>query len=100
MAVLLDQRQFAAMLPDPERLTLSDDDVLPEVSFAHVLLDMTARARRREDLVGVVSLRIDIDGGCKRGRCHPSRREGECKCAWEKPENIRCHCDHLEIVGA
>lgn len=41
------------------RLSLSDDDVLPEVSFAHVLLDMCARARRRSDLVGVVSLRID-----------------------------------------
>jgi GGDEF domain-containing protein len=41
------------------RLSLSDDDVLPEVSFAHVLLDMCARARRRSELVGVVSLRID-----------------------------------------
>ncbi|TQJ32327.1 hypothetical protein [Microbacterium sp. SLBN-146] len=41
------------------RLALSDDDVLPEVSFAHVLLDMCARARRRSELVGVISLRID-----------------------------------------
>ncbi|WP_439593138.1 hypothetical protein [Microbacterium sp.] len=57
--VLLSGRARLTASVDPERLTLSDDDVLPEVSFAHVLLDMTARARRREDLVGVVSLRID-----------------------------------------
>ncbi|GAA1932301.1 hypothetical protein GCM10009775_25400 [Microbacterium aoyamense] len=57
--VLLSGRARLTASIDPERLTLSDDDVLPEVSFAHVLLDMTARARRREDLVGVVSLRID-----------------------------------------
>lgn len=58
-SVLLSGRARLTASIDPERLTLADDDVLPEVSFAHVLLDMTARARRREDLVGVVSLRID-----------------------------------------
>ena len=55
-SVLLAER---TRLGGTEALALGDDDVLPEVSFAHVLLDMSARARRRAELVGVVSLRID-----------------------------------------
>lgn len=58
-SVLLSGRTRLTGSLDPGTLSLSDDDVLPEVSFAHVLLDMTGRARRRSELVGVVSLRID-----------------------------------------
>lgn len=58
-SVLLSGRTRLTASVDPSKLSLSDDDVLPEVSFAHVLLDMTGRARRRSELVGVVSLRID-----------------------------------------
>ncbi len=55
-SVLLAQ---GARIGSSEAPALGDDDVLPDVSFAHVLLDMSARARRRSELVGVVSLRID-----------------------------------------
>jgi len=58
-SVLLSGRARLAGTGDAGSLTLSDDDVLPEVSFVHVLLDMSVRARRRGEMVGVISLRID-----------------------------------------
>lgn len=58
-SVLLSSRTRLAGPGVPGSLTLSDDDVLPEMSFVHVLLDMSVRARRRGETVGVISLRID-----------------------------------------
>lgn len=58
-SVLLSVRARVTAPVEAGKLSLSDDDVLPEVSFVHVLLDMAARARRRSELVGVISLRID-----------------------------------------
>lgn len=58
-SVLLAGRARLTGSVDPGSLSLSEDDVLPDVTFAHVLLDQSVRARRRGDAVGVISLRID-----------------------------------------
>lgn len=58
-SVMLGGRARLSGFVDPDSLSLSEDDVLPDVTFAHVLLDQSVRARRRGDAVGVISLRID-----------------------------------------
>ncbi|MFC6324453.1 hypothetical protein ACFQZV_10540 [Microbacterium koreense] len=58
-SVLLVGRGRTGAARGARNVTLSDDDVLPETSFVHVLLGMSARARRRSELVAVVSVRID-----------------------------------------
>ncbi len=40
-------------------LEMSDEGLLPERSFERILRDMTERANERDELVGVVSVRID-----------------------------------------
>lgn len=40
-------------------LEMSNEGILPEASFERMLLDMTQRASARDELVGVVSVRVD-----------------------------------------
>ncbi|MFB8386029.1 hypothetical protein ACFC3F_02695 [Microbacterium sp. NPDC055910] len=58
-SVLLSDRAGSVGVVASRDLALTDDDVLPELSFAYVLLGMSGRARRRGELVGVISVRID-----------------------------------------
>lgn len=58
-SVMLSDRAGSVGTGSSRDLALSEDDVLPEMSFAYVLLGMSGRARRRGELVGVISVRID-----------------------------------------